>query len=128
MKSVITIAVSYEKVTTIVKELMLPEVAKYFKAENQDRIFSGGLVLFGIIPKYPGPQVSAYRLIQITRNEQSCTDFIPKTDCKNLDWLKESGLRRTAFDIMQDADYDFKEISELEFDNTRMELLNSYKN
>ena len=126
MKKEIEITVDYEKVITSKKELDLPEVSKYYLMNDDGRFFPRGVVLFAIIPNYDNNPSYSYTLIEVERNKQNYDDFVPTKDCRQKEWLKESGLRKTAFNIITKQSCEFKEISEKEFKVKRIELLNNY--
>ena len=123
MKKTIQLAINIKQVVTAEKEVDLPETAKYFKKNANGRVFARGVVLFAIIPKYEKNPTHSYLLYEIERNIQNFTDFNPAADCKSLYWLNESGLRKTAFEIMSKTDFEFEEITHEEFKRKRAILL-----
>lgn len=127
MEKELEAAVSYEKVVSSKKKADLPEVAKYYSKNDDGRFFARGIVLFAILPKYENNPTHSYTLVEVERNKQDYNDFVPTDDCKQKYWLSESGVRKTAFDIMTKSDYEFKEITAEEFEAKRMELLNHFK-
>lgn len=127
MEKEIEVAANYEKVVSSKVKVDLPEAAKYYSKNDDSRFFGRGIVLFAILPNYENTPTHSYTLIEVERNKQNYNDFIPTTDCKNIHWLSESGIRKTAFDIMTKSDYKFKEITHEEFETKRMELLDRFK-
>lgn len=124
MKTQIEVAVNWTTVNRINKEVELPTETKYYTTEDNSRFFGRGTILFAIICT---TSPYAFYLIEVTRNTQSYDDFRPKSDCRSSEWIKHSGLRNVAFDIItQEGDsYLFKEISEADFFQKRGELLDS---
>ena len=126
MKEKIKIAVNYKVVNSEEQEIDFPGVSKYYSKNDIGRFFPQGEVLFGILVKHP--ESPWFTLIKVTRNKQEFTDFQPKSDCNNVYWLSESGLRKEAFEILTPSFSEYKEITEEEFNIRREKLLNDYKN
>lgn len=126
MKKELEIAVNTKEIILSKIKLELPEFPKYYSKNDDGRIFPRGLVLFAIIPKFP-KNTNTYLLIEVERNKQSFNDFVPTSDCKDATWLKETGLRKIAFDLILKKDFEFEEITEDFFEFHRQKLLNVYK-
>ena len=127
MEKELEVAVGYEKVVSSKKKVDLPEVAKYYSKNDDGKFFARGIILFAILPKYKNNPTNSYTLIEVEINKQNYNDFVPTDDCKQKYWLTESGLRKTAFDIVTKSDYEFKEITAEEFEVKRIKLLNHFK-
>lgn len=125
MKTTIEIAVSKTVVKTETRGIDFPEVEKYYRKHDGGNFFPRGIVLFAIIPIYPG-KTAAYHVVEVERNKQDFNDFWPSKDCRQEYWLSSS-IRKTAFDIITKSDHEFKEITKEEFEAQRIELLNQYK-
>lgn len=126
MEKELEVAVSYEKVNKTNRKVNLPEVAKYYVKNDDGNFFPRGIILFAIIPNYQDNPTYSYTLIEVERNKQDYNDFVPTKDCKQQYWLS-GGIRKTAFDIITRDEYSFKEITQEEFENKRIELLNLFK-
>ena len=129
MKKVIEITVNKTTVNTISKEIDFPETPKYYRKEEDGKFFPRGVVLFAIIPKYID-KPTCFILVEVTRDNQKCTDFHPTKDCRQENWISEGGLRKQALEIITDYDlYDneFTEITEEAFEEERNLLLNCYQ-
>lgn len=128
MEKEIEVAVNYERVVSKKINVDLPETEKYYAKNDDGNFFPRGVVLFAIIPMYKENPTSSYTLIEVEASKQNCTDFVPTKDCRQTYWLSDtSGIRRTAFNIITKADYEFKEITKEQFDKKRIELLNDYQ-
>ncbi|MEO6302695.1 MAG: hypothetical protein ABIP51_05950 [Bacteroidia bacterium] len=129
MEVEINVAVNYEKVVTEKTKVNLPETAKYYYKYDDSAFFGRGEILFGIIPYM---EASTYfSLIQVHSNLQMFNDFRPTKDCKQSSWIGGSNdsLRKEAFEIFtgKGDSYQWKEISETEFEEKREILLNKWK-
>lgn len=131
MKKIIKIAVNQTVVNHVEKEIDFPETEKYYSKIDNGRICPRGIILFAIIP-YKNRSNPSYTLLEIERNKQDYTDFIPQDDCRQEYWIKNFGLRKTALQIITNSiepgfmPHGFTEISKEEFNDKRMELLNNY--
>ncbi len=127
MKTKLKVAVNLQIVNTREREIDLPEATKYYSRIDDGRFFPRGLVLFAIILKIkdnPG----TYHLVEVERNKQNFTDFVPKDDCQSNSWVNNSdSLRKTAFDIFTGTLHGFQEITQEEFETKRLELLNHFQ-
>ncbi len=125
MKKLIEIAVTSEKVIKRGFEIDLPETSKYYKKEDSGRFFPRGLMLFAIITRYP----CSYILVYVERNKQDFNDFKPLDDCRSDYWLKDFGIRKTAFEIINSpiSKDGWEEISIEQFNEERILLLNNYQ-
>ena len=123
----IKLATNVEIVKTQIVEINLPSEPIYFIA-NQEYNFEDEL--FAIVPKFKNVSGN-YKLIYVSLNEQTYTDFIPSSDCKRLSWINETGLRKKAWGLLTNSsDFhisSFKKCSEEYFNKRREELLNDYK-
>lgn len=125
MKKTIEIAVSQTKINKIEQEIDLPEIPKYYSWKDDGRFFPRGLVLFAIIPY--DEKTPYYTLVEVERNKQDCTDFRPTSDCKVEYWISNPNqLRKLAFNIITNKEWDFKECTKEYFDKERLRLLNSF--
>lgn len=125
MKIEIEKAVSYKEVKKVTVEVNIPDKAIYYEWNDDGIFFAEGLILFAFIPRYKGAHT--YDLIQVMRNKQDYTDFHPASDCKDDYFLDYKGLRNRALDILTGKNYDFKLISEEDFNLKRIKLLDYYK-
>lgn len=134
------------------KEVDVPQVAKYYRKMDDGNFFPEGEILFAIIPWWKpkeGKTVTYFRLVRVTQNCQQSTDFNIIKDCKDdyfsrtymplkkviLDWISShkryyeyTWLRPEALSIMSDYSYvhNYKEITEEDFNTSRIKLLNNY--
>lgn len=122
----IEIAVSIEYATKRTIEINLPSKAIFFEKKDEGIFFPRGLILFAIIPKFTNKSGS-YIILEIEQGKQNYNDFIPSTDCKDSYWLKTTGLRKQAFELMINNLGDFKEITKEIFEIKRATLLNFYQ-
>lgn len=127
MKTEIEVAISVMKIISKIVEVELPTEPKYYAWTDVGTFFPRGLILFAIIPQFKGKSGS-YLVVQVERGKQDYTDFVPTTDCKQKEWMENSSVRKTAFEIITGNNYDFQLIEEAEFESKRIELLNAYKN
>lgn len=131
-------------------EVNVPQEAKYYRKIDDGFFFPEGEILFAIIPRYKpkeGSPVTAFTLVRITRNCQQYTDFhisdckdeyfhrdytplkkvIADKICGNKRVYEYTWLRPEAFRIWTTYDKDgFIEITEEDFNTSRMKLLNKY--
>ena len=125
MKIEIEKAVSYKEVKKVTVEVNIPDEAVYYEWNDNGIFFAEGLILFAFIPRYKNAHV--YDLIQVMQNKQDYTDFHPTSDCKDSYFLDHKGLRNRALDILTNINTDFKLISEDDFNEKRIKLLDYYK-
>ena len=129
MKIQLEIAVNRTQVNTIKQEVELPESDKYYTKCDDGKFFPEGLILFAIIQKYPN-STTTYTLVRVTRNKQEYNDFVPTKDCRQDYWLNNScNLRKQAFQIWTNPTSldGFKEITQKEFEEERVKLINKYQ-
>ena len=125
MKKKLIIAVNKTQVDRVEREVELPETAKYYSKNDDGNFFPRGLILFAIIPYREGS--THYTVLEIERNKQSYTDFVPTSDCKG-EFFLSNNLRTTALALIEKSKFDdFVEITKEEFDTKRIGLINYYQ-
>jgi len=125
MKRKIKVAVNTEKLITSEKEIDFPDIETYYKMFDDGKFFPEGLILFAFIPKSEGSK--NYSLIEVKQNKQDYNDWHPDDDCNSDFWLKTFGVRKQAFKILTENYGDWSKITKEEFEESRMKLLNHYK-
>jgi len=127
-KKVIEVAVNYKTVTTEKKNVNLPTTKKFYERNDDGVFFPRGLILFAIIPKHEN-STDTYLLVEVERGKQDYNDFVPTKDCRQDYWLSDKGskIRHTALEIFTNDFHLFKEITEKEFEEKRIKLLDVYK-
>jgi len=123
----IKIAVSYKEVVHKIVEVELPERNMYF-IKGEPNEYMTDVKVFAIIQTH---RVGAgmYCLVQADKNEQSSTDFIPRSDLKDSYWVENPNrLRKLAFDLItNNMTWGWKEITKEEFESIRLTLINWYE-
>jgi hypothetical protein len=124
MKQQIKIAANRTVINHIEKEIDFPETSKYYSKIDDSRFFGRGTILFAIIPRAK----NRFLLIQVESSKQDYNDFVPSDDCQKEYWLQSTGsIRHQALNIMSNPKYGFTEMTEKDFEEARIELLNNYK-
>ena len=125
MKKKIKVAVYEKVIETKEIELEYPKEPRYYKRFDDGSFFAEGLILFAIIPKYKD---STMLLIRVTKGRQDYNDFVPTKDCRQSYWLKsDETLRNEAFRILTTSHHGYEEICKQQFDSSRVDLLDCYK-
>jgi len=101
-------------------ELEFPTENKFYKMNDDGRVYARGIVLFAITIKYS----HTFLLFEIERGKQYFADFVPTSDCSREYWLTDtSDIRRTALKLLKGEHAPFEEIKKEEFFELRKTLL-----
>lgn len=103
-------------------DLEFPTEHKFYKMNDDGRMFARGIVLFAITIKYS----HTFLVFEIERGKQYFADFVPKSDCSSEYWLTDSNdIRRTALKLLKGEHTPFEEIKKEEFLELRRTLLDN---
>jgi len=108
----------------------LSSTPKYYMRDCDTKFYAEGVILFSVIPHVFNNSGNFYTLLKIKSCNQDCeiVDVSDISEEENFDTPPPFfDLYDTFLDIISNKNSGFKEISEEQFQSTRIDLLNDYK-